>query len=416
MAGASSDGPPAASSSAPSLWGRLLHEYGPAKLGQRRESHVLVLGSPGCGARTLIARLQGRDPTDGQRSFSLHYGHHSVAADADDDPVGLLHYWHLEGPQYADLLPVVLTRERLLRLLVLIVVDLTVPQTILATVEEWSQRLAAAVADLTAADPSLAADLQRRGHTSDTVSIVADSETDSAVSSAVARPVGGLSQSIHAPIIVVGSKADQMEAVITRDNATLLWGEVGPKPPLQILNFIQLHLRKWCLTQGAALVYTSTVSNLHVPLLRDLIAHHAFGTPIPPDGPSPKPDAVFIPAGRDSLPEIGRLEVSAMGDTPGGTPYSLVIRCPAAPEDVGTDAPLPGIEHQEFLAKQRELLLKRDKSGDVLKSLPLTATKPPTAPIVPKKLSKDFASPPSGDRVQKDAQDFFASMDKRYKK
>eukprot|EP00669_Euglena_mutabilis_P012582 TRINITY_DN7224_c0_g1_i1.p2 TRINITY_DN7224_c0_g1~~TRINITY_DN7224_c0_g1_i1.p2 ORF type:complete len:157 (-),score=27.96 TRINITY_DN7224_c0_g1_i1:270-740(-) len=122
-----------------------------------------------------------------------------------------------------------------------------------------------------------------------------------------------------------------MEAVITRDNATLLWGEVGPKPPLQILNFIQLHLRKWCFTQGAALVYTSTVSNLHVPLLRDLIAHHAFGTPIPPDGPSPKSDAVFIPAGRDSLPEIGLLEVSAMGDTPGNTPYSLVIRCPAPP-------------------------------------------------------------------------------------
>eukprot|EP00668_Euglena_longa_P029503 GGOE01036854.1.p1 GENE.GGOE01036854.1~~GGOE01036854.1.p1 ORF type:complete len:429 (-),score=105.31 GGOE01036854.1:179-1408(-) len=391
-----------------SVWQRLLNDFHPLKVGERREASVVVLSSPGCGAGGLISRLQGRDPSDHRGGYALQYSFQTVTMDGDDDALGLLHFWHLETPQYSDLLRVVLTPEQLLQTTVLITVDLSAPHSIMTTIEEWCRRVETIVSEVLAAAPHLALALQQKAAqylTSQQAS--PDSPQEDGPSKAPARkPGGGL------PIVVVGTKADQAEAVVMRDSAAVLWGQIGSKPPAHVLNFIQLHLRKWCLANGATLVYTSLVSNWNTLLLRNYLYHRAFGAPLPKT-PTGKSEGVYIPWGSDSLEEMNKLEVDSITNTPMDTPYGLVIRCPAVKQDTAVLGDVHLVEHQVFLAKQLELVPKRDRDAESLRSAGVSITHGGTAL---RKSSKDIMSPTAGDRVQRDAKDFFAEMDKRYKK
>eukprot|EP00667_Euglena_gracilis_P010316 EG_transcript_10506 len=406
MAGAD----PGGAGAEPSVWQRLLNDFHPLKGGDRREAALVVLGTPGCGAESLVACLQGRDPSDHQGGYALQYSFQNVTVEGDDEAVGLLHCWHVEAPQYSDLLRVALPAEQLPHTLVLLPVDLSAPHAIMTTVEEWSRRLESIVNEVLASNPQTALALQQKAAQYSVPPSAAPADSPEAQEQASPPRAPPRKPAAALPIVVVGTKADQAEAMVSRDTAAVLWGQIGSKPAVQVLNFIQLHLRKWCLANNAALVYTSSVSSSGTVLLRNYLHHRAFGTPLP-KAPVGKPEGVYIPWGSDTLEDIGRLEVGSLSPTPLETPYGLVIRCPTVRQDAVVLGDVHLVEHQAFLAKQLELAPKRDRDADG-RRLSVAAVPPGGQ----RKASKDLTSPTAGNRVQREAKNFFSEMDKRYKK
>ena len=148
-------------SSQPSMWQQLLNDYTPSKT-DKKDGHLLILGHPGSGARSLMARLQENDLGDTYKGLAAEYDFFPVRNAEDEDPAGLMHVWHLESPQYSEMLQVALTPERLCNTIVVIVADLTLPHTIMDRVTEWYQRLEKHVKEVVAPDEPLAKALELR--------------------------------------------------------------------------------------------------------------------------------------------------------------------------------------------------------------------------------------------------------------
>uniref|UniRef100_A0A1X7T9S7 Dynein light intermediate chain n=1 Tax=Amphimedon queenslandica TaxID=400682 RepID=A0A1X7T9S7_AMPQE len=72
-------------------------------------------------------------------------------------------------------------------------------------------------------------------------------------------------------------------------------------------DFLQQHIRKFCLNYGAALVYVSTKDNKNIDILHKYLIHKAYGLKFKVPAYTVERDAVFIPAGWDSSKRIAVL-------------------------------------------------------------------------------------------------------------
>ena len=228
---------------------------------------------------------------------------------------------------------------------------------------------------------------------------------------------GTLVTNLGLPLVVVGTKADQLEALVARDTAALVGAQASShkQSKTHILNFIQGHLRKWCLANGGALIYTSAHTNLNTSLLLNYALHRVYGFPFPKDKPMLKPEAVFCPFGSDSSAEIAKLPVDAISSNGMDASYNVVIKAPTAQAGLEGLPSVQSTDHQAFLEKQE--LLRRDRDPEASKgSLSLSTSKSQTNPAL-KKSAELIRSPRSGGKkVEQDAEKFFASMLKNYRK
>ena len=72
-------------------------------------------------------------------------------------------------------------------------------------------------------------------------------------------------------------------------------------------DFIQSHIRKFCLQYGAALIYASVKENKNIDLVYKYIVQKLYGFPYKIPAVVVEKDAVFIPAGWDNDKKIGIL-------------------------------------------------------------------------------------------------------------
>jgi dynein light intermediate chain 1, cytosolic len=104
-------------------------------------------------------------------------------------------------------------------------------------------------------------------------------------------PEGTLETNLFIPTAIVCTKVDLIEH-----------GEKEIKSILEKnLDFIQFTLRRYCLSYGTGLLFTSSNSNQNIELLYNYILYRVYDEDFPHTSNINDKEALFVPTGFDSL-------------------------------------------------------------------------------------------------------------------
>uniref|UniRef100_A0A8C0D490 Dynein light intermediate chain n=1 Tax=Balaenoptera musculus TaxID=9771 RepID=A0A8C0D490_BALMU len=168
----------------------------------------------------------------------------------------------------------------------------------------------------------------------------------------VVLPLGAdtLTQNLGIPVLVVCTKCDAISVL-----------EKEHDYRDEHFDFIQSHIRKFCLQYGAALIYTSVKENKNIDLVYKYIVQKLYGFPYKIPAIVVEKDAVFIPAGWDNDKKIGILHENFQ-----------MLKAEDNFEDIITKPPVRKFVHEkEIVAEDDQVFLMKLQS--------LLAKQPPTA-------------------------------------
>uniref|UniRef100_A0A2K6S427 Dynein light intermediate chain n=1 Tax=Saimiri boliviensis boliviensis TaxID=39432 RepID=A0A2K6S427_SAIBB len=168
----------------------------------------------------------------------------------------------------------------------------------------------------------------------------------------VVLPLGAdtLTHNLGIPVLVVCTKCDAISVL-----------EKEHDYRDEHFDFIQSHIRKFCLQYGAALIYTSVKENKNIDLVYKYIVQKLYGFPYKIPAVVVEKDAVFIPAGWDNDKKIGILHENFQ-----------TLKAEDNFEDIITKPPVRKFVHEkEIMAEDDQVFLMKLQS--------LLAKQPPTA-------------------------------------
>ncbi|XP_055155365.1 cytoplasmic dynein 1 light intermediate chain 2 isoform X6 [Symphalangus syndactylus] len=164
----------------------------------------------------------------------------------------------------------------------------------------------------------------------------------------VALPLGDnvLTHNLGIPVLVVCTKCDAVSVL-----------EKEHDYRDEHLDFIQSHLRRFCLQYGAALIYTSVKEEKNLDLLYKYIVHKTYGFHFTTPALVVEKDAVFIPAGWDNEKKIAILHENFTTVKPEDAYEDFIVKPPV--RKLVHDKELAAEDEQVFLMKQQSLLAKQ---------------------------------------------------------
>ncbi|VDP90955.1 unnamed protein product [Echinostoma caproni] len=343
------------------LWSSLLKEVthkASVKLPSTRA--LIVLGDDGCGKTTLITRLQRAE--DPKTSYGLEYTFIDIK-DEDRDDQTKLNVWILDGDViHSHLLKFALNANNFGECVVVIMVSMAEPWNIVESLEKWAdilskhiKRLAIPPETLTdyknglvqqfreyvepdslltpttpapishaplptaptaarrvtqslhpATAALLSSTLTTQASSTDPVqqtnSLNTDPDMDDAdgiLNSPMLLPLdpSTLSENLGIPLVVVVTKTDAMKTLEKEDRFTE-----------EHFDFIQMHIRRFCLRYGAALFYVSVKEDRNCDLLNRYLQSRIYGFPFTQSAYVVERECVFVPTGWDSEKKISILE------------------------------------------------------------------------------------------------------------
>merc|ERR1719330_1954191 len=204
-----------------------------------------------------------------------------------------------------------------------------------------------------------------------------------------------LSRNLGLDIMIVLTKTDSMPSLEAEHGFTD-----------QHFDFIQQAVRRFCLTYGASLFYTSVKEDKNCDLLYKYLVHRNYQFPFSTPALVVERDAVFIPAGWDNDKKIAILYENMHSVRPDqyytdviARPMSGIGRKPVA----GRDVEVVAEEEQQFLSRQQQFLsqgLPPQQSG----GMPTGVQKTPDRKVVgspgvqgsPKKMEQTAGKPGAG--------------------
>uniref|UniRef100_A0A673TAR7 Dynein light intermediate chain n=1 Tax=Suricata suricatta TaxID=37032 RepID=A0A673TAR7_SURSU len=271
--------------------------------------------------------------------------------------------WILDGDLYhKGLLKFSLDAISLKDTLVMLVVDMSKPWTALDSLQKWAsvvrehidklkippeemkemeQKLVRDFQEYVEPGEDFPASPQRRNTGSQ------EDKDDSVV-----LPLGAdtLTHNLGVPVLVVCTKCDAISVL-----------EKEHDYRDEHFDFIQSHIRKFCLQYGAALIYTSVKENKNIDLVYKYIVQKLYGFPYKIPAVVVEKDAVFIPAGWDNDKKIGILHENFQ-----------TLKAEDNFEDIITKPPVRKFVHEkEIVAEDDQVFLMKLQS--------LLAKQPPTA-------------------------------------
>nr|CAH0101719.1 unnamed protein product [Daphnia galeata] len=334
------------------IWASVLSEVqlkGTNKLSPNQQ--VVVIGDRESGKTTLVAKLQGN--VDPKKGSGLEYAYIDVRDEYRDDHTHLA-VWLLDGDaSHAHLLRYALTEETYSSTLVMLTVSMTTPWAMLDQLQEWASLLQDHIDKLPFSAEAIR-EYQHKyvrrwqeyvepGDELETAQLRRTSRhvdgEEEGMDHLLPLPEGVLTRNLGLDIVVVVTKTDYM-ATLEKD---LDYKE-------EHFDFIQEHLRKFCLQYGAALFYTSVKEDKNCDLLYKYLVHRIYGLVFPTPALVVEKDAVFIPAGWDNDKKIAILYENLQSMKPDDD-YSDVINRPTARKPAPREAELHAEDEQNFLSR-----------------------------------------------------------------
>ncbi|XP_075045111.1 cytoplasmic dynein 1 light intermediate chain 2 [Mixophyes fleayi] len=340
-----------------SLWSSILSDVSVrAKTKLPSGKNILVFGEDGSGKTTLMAKLQGAEHNKKGRGLEYLY---LTIHDEDRDDHTRCNVWILDGDLYhKGLLKFALSLETIRDTLAVFVGDMSRPWTIMESLLKWASVLREHIDKLKIPpeeirdleqkivkdfqeymepeDPSSASP-QRRGPTA------SGPEDDNII-----LPLGDniLTHNLGIPVLVVCTKCDAVSVL-----------EKEHDYRDEHFDFIQSHIRSFCLQYGAALIYTSVKEEKNLDLLYKYILHKTYGSHFNTAALVVEKDAVFIPAGWDNEKKIGILHENFSSIKPEDTFEDFIVKPPV--RKLVHDKEVAAEDEQVFLMKQQSYLAKQ---------------------------------------------------------
>ncbi|XP_062355822.1 cytoplasmic dynein 1 light intermediate chain 2 isoform X5 [Cinclus cinclus] len=164
----------------------------------------------------------------------------------------------------------------------------------------------------------------------------------------VSLPLGDnvLTHNLGIPVLVVCTKCDAV-SVLEKEHD---YRE-------EHFDFIQSHVRRFCLQYGAALIYTSVKEEKNLDLLYKYIVHKTYGFQFTTPALVVEKDAVFIPAGWDNEKKIAILHENFTTVKPEDAYEDFIVKPPV--RKLVHDKELAAEDEQVFLMKQQSFLAKQ---------------------------------------------------------
>mmetsp|Transcript_10234 Transcript_10234/g.12810 ORF Transcript_10234/g.12810 Transcript_10234/m.12810 type:complete len:329 (+) Transcript_10234:3-989(+) len=301
--------------------------------------------------------------------------------DKDDTPARIS-TWALGDIFFENLLAIPLTPEKLENTMVAIALDLSRPWELMQSLQKWAAVLERAVASsrskLSVGDQDA---LQNRER--DYLKSRSGPENQSA---------GEIERNLGLPIAIIGCKVDAMEAETFEQQ--------------QKLQFIQQHLRRFCLKYGAALIYTSARDGTNLDQLHRYLLHRLYPSVFEFQDPGQvQNEDLFIPSGWDSSKLIQDL-VQTKTSLDSEAKFETVI----PPPDAKSEAKNTHEDDTDTLGGEEDWLSELGKRID---TRGVAASRKPTARAVPKPAGTKQAKPTKKSHQKKDTaqiRDFFEGL------
>ncbi|XP_039619028.1 cytoplasmic dynein 1 light intermediate chain 2 [Polypterus senegalus] len=350
------------------LWSSILSEVSTRSRSKLPSGkNILVFGEDGSGKTTIMAKLQGAEHN--KKGRGLEYLYLSVH-DEDRDDQTRCNVWILDGDLYhKGLLKFAVSAESLKDTLTVFVADMSRPWSIMESLQKWAsvlrdhidklkippeemremeQKLVKEFQEYMEPEDATQGSPQRRAPT------LSGSEDDSVV-----LPLGEnvLTHNLGIPVLIVCTKCDAV---------SVLEKEHDYKE--EHFDFIQSHIRRFCLHYGAALIYTSVKEEKNLDLLYKYIVHKMYGFQFTIPALVVEKDAVFIPSGWDNEKKIAILHENF-----------TTVKPDDAFEDVIVKPPIRKLVHDKEVAAEDEqvFLMKQQSSLSKQPATPTRVTEPP---------------------------------------
>jgi len=355
------------------LWANLLKDVAANKDNSLPNKSLLVLGDRESGKTTLLAKLQGNE--DPKKGSGLEFGYIDVRDDDCEDHT-LLNHAVLDGDiAHANLLKFALTEENYADTTVLICASMATPWSILNELNKWIGVLQDHIDTL-----KLTPDQVKEYRKLKLTDWESYSEPGLDFTGFTSRfpgtggnPLGSPSQE-QFPMTDLSPQEekslDMFDGVLSRnlgldivvvltksDSMALLESEQGLTD--QHFDFIQQAVRKFCLTYGASLFFTSVKEDKNCDLLYKYLVHKNYKFPFNTPALVVERDALFIPAGWDSPGKISILLENLFKFRPDQN-YSEVIKSPffGKKQMHNRNIEVTAENEQDFLARIAPFLLQ----------------------------------------------------------
>ncbi|KAI1885653.1 hypothetical protein AGOR_G00206040 [Albula goreensis] len=339
------------------LWSSILSEvstHSRSKLPSGK--NVLVMGEDGAGKTTLVAKLQGVE--EYMKGRGMEYLYFNVHDDDIDDHTRC-NAWILDGDLYhKGLQKFAVSPDNLVDTIVLLMVDMSRPWTALDSLQKWASvireyvdKLRIAPEEMRDIEQKLVRQFQEYVEPGSDLSVSPQRRNPTAGDGdeeSIVLPLGEntLTHNLGVPVVVVCTKCDAISGL-----------EKEHDYRDEHFDFIQSHIRRFCLEYGAALLYTSVKENKNLDLLYKYLVHRLYGFPFNIPAQVVEKDAVFIPSGWDNEKKIAILHENFQ-----------TIKAEDSFEDVIVKPPVRKFVHEKeivaeddqvFLAKLQTLLAKQ---------------------------------------------------------
>ncbi|XP_033838875.1 cytoplasmic dynein 1 light intermediate chain 2 isoform X3 [Periophthalmus magnuspinnatus] len=337
------------------LWSSILSEVSTRSSSKLPSGkNILIFGEDGSGKTTLMAKLQGAEHN--KKGRGLEYLYLSVH-DEDRDDLTRCNVWILDGDLYhKGLLKFAVSAQTLPDCLAIFVADMSRPWTIMDSLKKWAsvlrdhidklkvqpedmremeQKMVKSFQEYTEPEEASPSSPQRRAP--------AGPEDE-----AVVLPLGDnvLTHNLGIPVLIVCTKSDAV-GVLEKEHDYRD----------EHFDFIQSHIRQFCLQYGAGLIYTSVKEEKNLDLLYKYIVHKLYDFQFTTPALVVEKDAVFIPSGWDNEKKIGILHENLSTVRP-EDPFEDFITKPPVRKLVH-DKEICAEDEQVFLMKQQSLLAKQ---------------------------------------------------------
>ncbi|OCT82324.1 cytoplasmic dynein 1 light intermediate chain 2 [Xenopus laevis] len=338
-----------------SLWSSILSDVSTSARSKLPSGkNILVFGEDGSGKTTLMAKLQGAEHN--KKGRGLEYLYLNIH-DEDRDDLTRCNVWILDGDLYhKGLLKFALPAESIGETVAVFVGDMSRPWTIMESLLKWAsvlrehidklkippeemreleQKIIKDFQEYVEPEDALSGSPQRRGPTS------SGTEDENIV-----LPLGDniLTHNLGIPVLVVCTKCDAV---------SVLEKEHDYKD--EHFDFIQSHIRRFCLQYGAALIYTSVKEEKNLDLLYKYIVHKTYNFHFNCAAMVVEKDSVFIPAGWDNEKKIGILHENV--SKPEDAYEDFIVKPPV--RKLVHDKEVAAEDEQVFLMKQQSYLAKQ---------------------------------------------------------